>query len=170
MAVEKELNLDASSHTTYVSDEQRRIRSENAINRWKDPVFREKTVQAISQSIKDKWKDPEYREKSSKASSKRMLARWQDPKYKERLSVTHKLRWQDSEYRAKRLSRGINQINKDLWEAARESDIIPQILNQGLINPEELLTLERGFSTKRPKKIISEELMDRFSVAVAKVA
>lgn len=170
MSVEKESNFNLSTNSSSMSLEQRKIRSQNATTRWQDPIFREKTIQAISQSIKDKWQDPEYRKKASEASSKRMKAKWEDPKYKERLSTIHKLRWEDSNYHAKRKTKGINQINKELWEAARESDIIPQILNQGLINPEELLTLERGFSTKRPKKIIPEDLMDRFSMAVAKVA
>lgn len=170
MSVEKELNFNLSPNSSSMSIEQRKIRSQNTTSRWKDPVFREKTIQAISQSIKDKWQDPEYRKKASQASRKRMTAKWKDPKYKERLSIIHKLKWEDPKYRTKRLSKGINQINKELWEAARELDIIPQILNQGLINHEELLTLEKGFSTKRPKKIISEDLMDRFSIAIAKVA
>lgn len=170
MSVERPLNLNQDQSKPQMSDEQRKIRSENATNRWQNPEFRQKAVEAISKSIKNKWKDPEYRKKASKASSKRMKAKWQDPAHKERLSLIHKLKWQDPEYRASRTFVGINQINRTLWEAAQDQNIIPQILEQGLIEQEELLTLEKGFSTKRPKKKITDELMDKFSIAVAKVA
>lgn len=170
MSAERPLNLNLDQSKPQMSDEQRKIRSENATSRWQNPEFRQKTVKAISESIKEKWKNPEYRKKASKASSKRMRTKWQDPEYKERLSLIHKLKWQDPEYRAGRTSVGINQINRTLWEAAQDQNIIPQILEQGLIEREELLILEKGFSTKRPKKKITDELMDKFSIAVAKVA
>lgn len=170
MSAERPININPEEVKAPMSDEQRRIRSENATKRWQNPEFRKNTITAISESIKNKWKDSEYRKKSSKASSKRMKAKWQDPIYKERLSLIHKLKWQDPEYKASRVSVGINQINRTLWEAAQDQDIIPQILERGLIEQEELLTLEKGFSTKRPRNKISDDLMDKFSIAVAKVA
>lgn len=169
MAIERTTGKDSESSTA-ISEEVRRIRSEAMTRRWQDPVLRASRVQSISQAIKDKWKEEEYRKKSSRASSRNMRRKWQDPEYRARLSEVHKLRWQDPEYRASRSTKTINQINKELWEEAISQNLIPKIIEEGFLSEVDVGVLERGFSRKRPKRAIPEDLMDKFSIAVARVA
>jgi len=159
MSPERKIN-----QPTTVSPELRKIRSEAITKRWQNPVAKAKTIEAISQSIKDKWKDPQYRKKASRASSRRMRAKWKDPDYRLRLSETHRAVWKDPKYREKR-----QNPDRALWEAAQENGLIERIVADNILSQAEIGKLNKFFTTGNNRRRI-EDLLDKFSIAVARTA
>lgn len=77
-----------------LSEEHKKKMSEIMLEKWKDPEFRRKNLEAkqaamkprtqehkdkIAEKMKEYWADPEYREKTRKSQSEGAKARWADP-------------------------------------------------------------------------------------------
>lgn len=61
-------------------------------------------------------------------------------------------------------------IDKQLWDFTIENDLLPKIVESGLLSSTEMIFLGRKFELPREKRRISDDLLDRFSIAVARVA
>ena len=104
-------------------------------------------------ALRKRWRDPEYRRKNSDA----LKERWKDPEYSTKTRQVLKIL-------------GMERSGRMLWEAAVNEGLIPKILEAGLLSKEEIERLIRGFSRKKPSSLISRDLLDKFSIAVARVA
>ncbi len=61
-------------------------------------------------------------------------------------------------------------IDIELWRSALENDLLPKIAESGFLTEDELSYLEKKFELPREKRRIEEELLERFSIAVARLA
>ncbi|EKD24650.1 MAG: hypothetical protein ACD_80C00175G0001, partial [uncultured bacterium (gcode 4)] len=118
---------------------------------WRDPLYREKIVQA-RMKLED---DPEYKVrffeeraelKAKKAEALKKL--WQDPEYRDRQTKSRKRKWQDPEFREKRLKQ-VREMQsnpefrqkwldsmKKVWEDPNYSEKHRQIMIEVLANEE----------------------------------
>lgn len=61
-------------------------------------------------------------------------------------------------------------IDKQLWDFTIENDLLPKIVESGLLSSTEMIFLGRKFELPREKRRISDDLLDRFSIAVARLS
>jgi hypothetical protein len=62
------------------------------------------------------------------------------------------------------------KIDLEIWAYARINDLIPKIIETGMVEEEEIERLENFFEVKGTKDRLPKNLLDRFSIAVAQVA
>ncbi len=84
-----------SSSIRWQNSEARAKMSDFMLEKWQDPVYREKICSGISDRMIERWKDPAYIEFKTKAKQEQ----WSDPAFREYMSGVMKAHWQDSGYR-----------------------------------------------------------------------
>lgn len=95
-APEKLEELFNRIHTFRRSEEGRRIFSQQSLERWADPAFKER----LSKLSSEKWERPGYREKHTA----HLQSAWLDPEKRANRIAGIKQAWADPEIRARRLA------------------------------------------------------------------
>lgn len=125
--------------------------------------------------------------------SKRFKGKPRPPEFVAGMPERTKLLWQRPDYREHfkhkspevkdKISRGVTRAHirrgtarqekihiRPLWIFAKEHDLLPRAVESGLITQDEIKMLRRYIALGKQKSGISEELFDRFSIAVARLA
>jgi hypothetical protein len=169
-------------------------RKEAMRKRWQDPQYRERMLRTgkkhspetrakLKQNQTARWQNSGYQEMMEQSHRNW----WENhPEARKELSATMRERWQDPEYRAMMLRAKevrkkmreanpplltpVAAIDQELWAYARINDLIPKIIETGNIEEEEIARLKNFFEEKGTQDRLPKNLLDRFSIAVAKVA
>lgn len=98
----------------------REINREAAIERWKNPVYRNYMSLSTSNFLKKQWEqNQEYKEKQTERSRQHMIKMWQDDKFGEKVkrvaSDTLKQTWKDPKFRLQKSEEVSNRLKK-YWQ------------------------------------------------------
>ncbi len=61
-------------------------------------------------------------------------------------------------------------IDQELWAYVRINDLIPEIIETGSVEEEEIEMMKDFFEEKGAEKRLTKDLLDRFSIAIAQLA
>ena len=134
-----------NSSVRWANPEARAKMSAFMLEKWQDPVYREKICSGISERMVERWKDPNY----IALKTNQKLEQWQDPEFRQYMSDTMKAHWQDPKYREKMAI--YSEALKLAWEmhpeiSERMSEISKEIPSLGKIfaKTEKSLPLTNG--------------------------
>jgi group I intron endonuclease len=119
-------NLNEGGNCAPMLQETKDLLSVSAVERWADPVFREKQLFLMrTDEYREKhrinsakmWEDPEFREKHRE----KMKQLWEDPDFRQNGSDVMVMKWEDVDYRQK-VAIGVARYweDPDNIEAARK--------------------------------------------------
>lgn len=152
-------------------NEQSRIQREL----WSDPRHRRRMSGAhIGNSNTEETRDKI--KKALKGKPSPLRGREMPKEHRAKIGDAQRKNWENPEYRENRQKtrearkNGITQVDEidtSLWEAAIEENLIDSIIKQNLMTQDEIDKIRRyNENGKKPP----EKLMDKFSIAIARVA
>ncbi len=119
-------------------------------NTFRGKKLPEEHRRKMSESRKGK----RHKESTKKTMSEKGKQIWKDPNYRERMHLVFQQRHPETQ----------------LWLVAQSDDLLAKIVEANMMTLDEIATLEKYFRSKRKKGPKVDSLLDRFSIAVAKVA
>ncbi|MFZ5366196.1 MAG: hypothetical protein ACOZBZ_02785 [Patescibacteria group bacterium] len=88
------------------------------------------------------------------STSEKLKRLWQDPEYRAKIGKAHEVK---------------GDIDRQLWRYAIDEGLLSQIVKTGMVTKEEIESLRIFFEGKGPK-VELEDILDRFSIAIARLA